>query len=115
MTLRVHKVDYIKPNNSRLRLSGSDVDGMGEYLEVPVGWQIAAGDEEDRWVCRSHDWGCEFLVFANGDLCGTEQHVLKQRGNFFHERRGASLKNGLIFDGDKVAGSGGDVLLTKSN
>lgn len=77
MTLHVHKVDYSKPNNSRLRLSVSNVDGMGEFLEVPVGWQIAAGDEEDRRVCESHDWGCEFLFFANGERCGTEQHRSK--------------------------------------
>jgi hypothetical protein len=114
MTLHVNQVDYIKPNSSRLRRRSSYVEGMGEFLEVPVGWQIAAGDEEDRYVCRSHDWECEFLVFANGEIYGTEQHGQSEfdmRG----QRRASEPGYHLEWDGKKVRGLGGDVLLTSSN
>ena len=36
-----------------------------------AGWQIARGDADDVRVCAAHPWQCNYLVFANGDLCGT--------------------------------------------
>jgi len=60
MTLHSHKVD-----------GGSLVsDGM-KPVHVPAGWQIAAGDADDIRVCGAHPWQSQWVVFANGDICGT--------------------------------------------
>jgi hypothetical protein len=60
MTLHFRKI------GDRTHLS----DGM-HPLHVPVGWQIADGNDDDARVCGAHDWQSSYLIFANGDAYGT--------------------------------------------
>jgi hypothetical protein len=36
-----------------------------------AGWQIADGDADDVRVCGAHPWQSNYLVFADGQACGT--------------------------------------------
>ena len=60
MTLHFRKI------GDRTHLS----DGM-HPLHVPVGWQIADGNDDDARVSGAHDWQSSYLIFANGDAYGT--------------------------------------------
>ena len=60
MTLHRHKVD----DSTRVRHGDQPV-------HVPAGWQIADGSADDVRVCAAHPWQSDWLVFANGELCGT--------------------------------------------
>jgi hypothetical protein len=60
MTLHSHKID------DRTYVSDGD-----EPSQVAAGWQIAVGDADDIRVCGAHPWQSWYLVFANGDYCGT--------------------------------------------
>ena len=60
MTLHRHKVD-----------DSTKVEDGPRPQPVPAGWQIAEGNADDIRVCAAHPWQSEWLVFANGVLCGT--------------------------------------------
>jgi hypothetical protein len=60
MTLHSHKID------DRTLVRDGD-----KPSQVPAGWQIAVGDADDIRVCGAHPWQSHWLVFANGDFCGT--------------------------------------------
>jgi hypothetical protein len=60
MTLHFHKVD------DRTR-----VEDGSEPVNLPEGWEIAAGDVDDIRVCAAHPWQSSCLVFANGSAYGT--------------------------------------------
>jgi hypothetical protein len=54
------------------RVGDCTVVGDGKQpLHVPAGWQIADGTADDIRVCGAHPWQSYWLVFANGDPCGT--------------------------------------------
>jgi hypothetical protein len=77
MTLHRHKVD-----------DRTIAEDGNEPLDVPAGWQIADGNDDDArvtglcWrVCGAHPWQSNRLVFANGDACGTGALDPSFRGN----------------------------------
>ena len=70
MTLHRHNVDD--------RTIVYDVD---QPVHVPAGWQIADGSADDVRVCGAHPWQSYYLVFANGDRCGTAAGHHYYRGN----------------------------------
>jgi hypothetical protein len=61
MTLHTHKVD-----DDRTVVYDGD-----QPVHVPSGWEIAPGDADDIRVCAAHPWQSCFLIFSNGDTCGT--------------------------------------------
>jgi hypothetical protein len=69
MTLHRHKVD-----------DSTIVEDGREPLDVPAGWQIADGSDDDARVCAAHPWQSDFLVFANGEAYGTAANP-SVRGN----------------------------------
>jgi hypothetical protein len=47
------------------------VDDGDKPVHVPAGWLIAQGNSDDIRACGAHGWQSHYLVFANGDICGT--------------------------------------------
>jgi hypothetical protein len=79
MTLHLHQVD-LRTSPRMHSIHGPMPSGVvGDYVEwdseqplhVPSGWRIADGDADDIRVCGAHPWQSWWLVFANGDSCGT--------------------------------------------
>lgn len=72
MTLHSHKVDgrnLVKDGN--------------RPLEVPAGWEVAPCDANSARVCGAHAWQSQWLVFANGDVFGTDMcHLPAYKGNW---------------------------------
>jgi hypothetical protein len=60
MTVHRHKVD-----------GTAIVHDGNQQCEVPDGWIIAVGDEDDIRVCGAHPWQVEWLLFENGFPYGT--------------------------------------------
>ena len=59
-----------------------------------AGWQIAGGDADDVRVCGAHPWQSQWLVFANGDCCGTAMcDVLCYKGACARRAAAATAKN----------------------
>jgi hypothetical protein len=77
MTLHFHKVDDI-----------TMVYDNDEPRRVPAGWQIAGGSADDVRVCGAHAWQTTWLIFANGNACGTA-------ANSDYSRRGAPHRCGI--------------------
>ena len=51
-------------------------------LDVPAGWRIADGSDDDVRVCGARPWQSYRLVFADGDACGTAADPIpSSRGN----------------------------------
>ena len=55
MTVHRHQVDRT-----------AIVHDGNQQCEVPDGWIIAVGDEDDIRVCGAHPWQVEWLLFENG-------------------------------------------------
>jgi hypothetical protein len=60
MTLHHHKFN-----------SGTVIRDGEQPLQVPSGWQIAEGNDDDICVCFNHPWQTDWLIFAGGDMYGT--------------------------------------------
>ncbi len=58
-----------------------------------AGWQIAGGDADDARVCGAHPWQSEWLVFANGDCCGTAMCNPSHIGACARRAAAATAKN----------------------
>jgi len=63
MTLHFHLVDKMDGRTTAYDDS--------QPRRVPAGWQIADGSADDVRVCGAHAWQTQYLVLANGSLCGT--------------------------------------------